>query len=578
MNILNIWKYISNRRKRQIYFLFLIMNIAAFSELVTLFSLNNFLEFITDKNKIIDNIYINKILFTLNVSSPNQTIIISTILFITCLIFMVLVKITLSFSRYYVTARIGTDLSSKIYVNNLYQEYIFHTITNSSDFIASNTVHVEKTTSAINNMLELISSIIISFTILISLLLINFNIGISSMFVFGSFYILISKLVSNKLVNNSKVITKNTNSQVKLIQESINSIREIIIYRSQEFFIKKHYPIDLKMRGKHANNKFLEETPRSLMEAIGIIIMVLTALILSLRDTEVNTLIPLLGVFALGAQRLLPALQRTYACWSALKSRSKNINEVLKILSLKRGQRVKESIFKSQINNKSKLIFKDSIIIEDVSFKYTKDSEFILNNINLKIEKGDKIAVIGSSGSGKSTLIDIILGILTPTKGRLLFDNTELKLNTIMYDLISHIPQQIYLTDQSFIENIAFGMPLDQIDHERIKYAAKIAKIDKYIESKSLGYNTLVGEGGILLSGGQCQRIAIARAIYRDPQILIIDEGTSALDPVLENDLLNSINNFKEDLTIISISHKQNISDFYKRIVKVENGTILELT
>ena len=237
--------------------------------------------------------------------------------------------------------------------------------------------------------------------------------------------------------------------------------------------------------------------------------------------------IPLLGALALGAQRLLPALQQVYHNWSSLKSCIADLAGVLAMLN---------QPLPSQVSVSEPLPMRKGIRLQGVHFRYGVEQPEVLQGLDLEIHRGERIGLIGSTGSGKSTMVDLLMGLLTPTAGKVLVDGTDLHDPAQPQRLaawraaIAHVPQSIYLADSSIAENIAFGVPRQQIDLARVKQAAAQAQIASFIEGSSEGYQSFVGERGIRLSGGQRQRIGIARALYKQARVLVFDEATSALD------------------------------------------------
>ena len=322
-----------------------------------------------------------------------------------------------------------------------------------------------------------------------------------------------------------------------------------------------------------AQGNYLASFPRFAIEALGLLIIALLAYILTEKNNSSIEVIPLLGTLALGAQRLLPALQTAYGAWAGINAYEESINSVLGMLD----QQIKSS---EKIQVLNRFNFTNSIEFKNVNYKYPNENKLALENISFKIKAGERIGIIGSTGSGKSTLLDLIMGLLQPKDGHILIDNLDL------YDLnnpsllgkwrasIAHVPQTIYLADSSFEENIAFGIPSNQIDKLSILNAAKQAQIFSYIEGSQNGFNTFVGERGIRLSGGQRQRIGIARALYKKTNILIFDEATSALDTQTEEIVMNSIEKLSRDITIIMIAHRLTTVKNCDRVIKLENGKI----
>jgi ATP-binding cassette subfamily B protein len=313
--------------------------------------------------------------------------------------------------------------------------------------------------------------------------------------------------------------------------------------------------------------------PRYLLESIGLIIITIIAYLISHNNIEPSLEITILGTFALGAQRLLPAFQQIYSSWAGMGAQIYSARNVLDLLD--QNAETEEDNFKNFEFNKS-----FEIKCEAVSFQYKKTVKETLSNINFSIKPGERIGIIGKTGGGKSTLLDLIMGLLKPSSGRLLVNNIDVNLKYNKNFLksyqsqISHVPQNIFLSDSSIIENIAFGVPNSEIIMTKVKKAAREAMADEFIENLPEGYNTKVGERGIRLSGGQRQRIAIARALYKDSRIIFFDEATSALDEKTERDLINSIYSLKKDITLVMISHRLSTLSYCEKIVEIKNKKI----
>ncbi|NTV91153.1 MAG: ABC transporter ATP-binding protein, partial [Clostridiales bacterium] len=276
---------------------------------------------------------------------------------------------------------------------------------------------------------------------------------------------------------------------------------------------------------------------------------------------------------ALGSQRMLPALQQLYGGWSSLQGNSVSMEEVLDLLD----QPVQEINVEEQ---QKALPFERLLALRKLSFRYTPDAPEVLREIDLEIPKGSRIGFIGTTGSGKSTLLDIVMGLLEPTSGAVEVDGTPVILNNrrSWQKHIAHVPQTIFLSDASLEENIALGVPKNKIDKERVRQAARQAQIADIIESWPKQYETVVGERGVRLSGGQRQRIGIARALYKQADVIIFDEATSALDNQTEAAVMQAIEDLHEGLTVLIIAHRLTTLRACDTVVELENGSIKTTT
>jgi len=287
----------------------------------------------------------------------------------------------------------------------------------------------------------------------------------------------------------------------------------------------------------------------------------------------VSVAIPILGALALGAQRMLPMLQQVYGAWTNIRGGKILLVETIKLLEQPLPPYVNDP-------NNLPLIFKEKIDLRNIFFKYSLSSEWILSNLNLTIYKGTRVGFIGKTGSGKSTLLDIVMGLLEPNKGALEIDGKRItNINRRGWqNHIAHVPQSIYLADSSIMENIAFGIEKSEIDFPRVITAAKQAQIDDDISTWPDKYETHVGERGIRLSGGQRQRIGIARALYRQANVIIFDEATSSLDADTEQAVMQAIDGLSSDLTILIIAHRLSTIRNCDQVVDLTNHEFLPNT
>lgn len=467
------------------------------------------------------------------------------------------------------TAQIGSDLSCEAYRRTLYQPYEVHARRNSADVIKGTTTEITFTVRAITALLQMSTSAAVAIGLICGLVVFNWRLALIAISVFGSAYLVLAVTVRRELQLNSKLISNAARQQIKALQEGLGAIREVILNSNQETYIEIYRKADLPQRRLQAQNLYLSLYPRYAMEALGLI--GIAAISGSLAVGDKNSEIPFLGFLALCAQRLLPALQQVYSEWSALKGLNANIAAVASMLDQPLPRMTAKPHKLEEIN---------TIRLEGVHYRYASDMPEVLKGLSLVIKRGERIGLIGSTGSGKSTTIDILMGLLTPSSGRVLVDGVDINspqkpgfINSWRAS-IAHVPQNIYLADCSITENIAFGVPANQIDFERVKQAARKAQIDRFIESSSGSYESTVGEKGIRLSGGQRQRIAIARALYKGASILILDEATSALDNQTETAVMEEIKSLEGGLTIISVAHRLSSLKGYDRILEIKGGIL----
>jgi len=545
------------------------MVMASLSEIVSVGAVLPFLGVLTAPEQVYEHVLIQPLIYFFELTEPNQLILPLTVLFIVAALFAGGVRLVLLYVMTRLSYATGADISIEIYRRTLYQNYSVHVKRNSSEVI--NGV-ISKTNIVIggvlNPILMLISSIILLIGIVGVLFIINIQVALTIFVGFGLLYMLVIRYTRMQLKENGQIIASHSTQMIKSIQEGLGGIRDVLIDGSQEFYCNLYKNADLPFRRASGNNLFISSSPRYVMEAIGMVLIAVIAYFMVGQEKAMITVIPVLGALALGAQRLLPVLQQAYSAYSVIKGAKSSFDDVMGLLD----QPLPAYIDNGQIDV---LPFKKYIMIKGVSFRYADDSPWVLENINLKFFKGERVGFIGATGSGKSTLLDVVMGLLDPSEGGLKVDGqiitSENKRSWQAH--IAHVPQSIYLSDGSIEENIAFGVPADEINQERVEEAAKQAQIAELIKDWKGGYRTFIGEHGVRLSGGQRQRIGIARALYRQADVLIFDEATSALDKETEEAVMKSIECLGKDLTILIIAHRLSTLKGCDRIVRVcKNG------
>ena len=572
--ISGIWRHISKRRKMQIGLLFILMLCSGIAEIFSLAAVVPFLSILSDP-KYVWSLPITQVFVkSLKLQNQNDLLFFITVIFIFAAITAAAIRLMNLWTNCRIASLIGSDISCKAYQKTLYQKYKFHLNRNTSSVVAATTTEINLTVATIDYFLQLITAFVIVISIVSALIIINPQVAFVSCFVFGFAYLVISKLVRKRLNLNSKIVAYGINEQLKILQEGLGAIREILLDSNQKTYLDIYRNADRPRRRKQAESQFLAVFPRYTLEALGLLIIAILSLFLKSQGTDSYFILPTLGTLALGAQRLLPSLQQLYAAWAGIKSNSAAVLQVVEILDLPIPRSESQTI-------KSPLKFEHKILINDVSFSYSNSPPYILNSINLEIYPGDRIGIIGKTGGGKSTIIDLIMGLLEPTKGKILVDDKNI--HDLNYPerlarwraAIAHVPQSIYLADRTIAENIAFGFFGNNIDMNLVKSCAKQSQIEEFIENSKDGYNTFVGERGIRLSGGQRQRIGIARALYKKSKILILDEATSALDTSTENAVVNAIRSLNSDITIIMIAHRETTLEQCNKIIKIAEGKII---
>ena len=547
-----LWKHLTKRRKKQFWLLLILMISAAIMEIISIGAVVPFLGALTSPEQIYQHQLTQPLIQILEIEDSSQLLLPLTITFVIATLIAATVRLLLLYVSTRLSYATGADLSIDIYRRTLYQDYLIHTSRNSSEIINS---IITKTSVVISQilapLLTLVSSIIIMLGIISIIFTINAQVALITFSIFAFLYWIITFFTKKYLQKNSQLIANKSTQMVKSLQEGLGGIRDVLIDGTQEFYCKLYQDADLSLRRASGDNIFIGQSPRYLMEGIGMVLIATIAYSLTLEEGGVVVAIPVLGALAVSAQKLLPALQQTYHSYSSIKGAESSFTDVLNLLN----QPLPRNTAKGLIGPIS---FEQEIIFKNLSFRHAKDEPWILKDLNLTLKKGETVGFIGVTGCGKSTLLDVLMGLLTPTTGELLIDGVPItQQNREAWQAhISHVPQSIYLSDSTIQKNIAFSIKTEKIKHHKVVQVAQQAQIAEVIDGLKDKYQTFVGERGIQLSGGQRQRIGIARALYKDSDVLIFDEATSALDSQTEKIIMQQVSQLKDEQTVFIIAHR----------------------
>ena len=547
-----LWRHLRRRRQKQFVAILGLMMISTIAEVVSLGAVLPFLTVLTVPEKVFTYPMVAELAQSWGVSSADQLVLPLTIAFSVAALFAGAIRMLLLWANTRVAYATASDLSIEVYRRTLYQPYRVHLARNSSQVISSVAYKVNDVAFGILQCVPtLISSLVLLVAILCTLLVINPVVAAVAALGFGSSYGAITFLSRRKLRRNSLRITYEQTQIIKALQEGLGSIRDVLLDGTQEVFCDIYRRAEIPLRKAQGHNIFISVSPRYAMEALGMMLIAALAYHLSQQADGVAAALPVLGALALGAQRMLPALQQIYGSWTSILGSQASLAEILELLDQPMPVHTSQPGFQP-------IKFRNSIEFRSVNFCYASDDHTVLDDLNITIYKGARVGIVGSTGSGKSTFLDLLMGLIEPTHGEILIDGlpmTEMRKQS-WQRTVAHVPQSIYLTDTSVAENIAFGVPLADIDMKRVHQAAKQAQISKFIESRSNGYMSILGERGVCLSGGQRQRIGIARVLYKKASVLVFDEATSALDNETEREVMNAIQQLNGNLTIIIIAHR----------------------
>jgi len=571
--LLRLWQHMSLRRRRQFILLLLLMIVTSVAEIISIGSVIPFLGALTSPENFFTNPMAQPLISFLKIENANQLIAPLTIVFCLSAVLSGGVRLILLMFTTRLSFATGSDLGIEIYQRTLYQPYKVHVSRNSSEIIngISNKANAI-IYSVILPALTLISASIMLLAILITLIYVDPTISFFTILIFGSIYIALSKYTRNNKIKNSQVIAKQSTQIIKSLQEGLGGIRDVLIDGSQHVYCELFRRANAPLRDAQANNQVISQSPRFIMEALGMVLIAGLAFYLFKQTDGALKAIPVLGVLALGAQKMLPIMQQSYQAWSSIQGSYASLEDTLLLI---------EQPLPFDFYNKEliQINFNRNIKFDKVNFRYKTGSQNVLQRLTLSIFKGERVGIVGATGSGKSTVIDILMGLLEPSSGTLKVDGKAItKKNVRSWQRrIAHVPQAIFLSDTTIAENIAFGVDREDINFDRVRDAAHKAQLQDVIDKLPNQYNTLVGERGVRLSGGQRQRIGIARALYKNADILVFDEATSALDNKTEESVMKSIESLGKEITVIMIAHRITTLKKCTKIIELADGKIVNV-
>lgn len=368
---------------------------------------------------------------------------------------------------------------------------------------------------------------------------------------------------------------------IKSLNQGIGGIKDARVLNREVEFIEKFRYAAFRASTLMRAKEFISKIPMPIVETMAVAGMMLIALIMVFQGREIATIIPVLALFGMAIVRLMPALQQITHTITKLRY---NIVAIDPIYSDMHQLAEYRKTFLADRKKQEAVKLEQAIEADNIRYRYPESDEWALDGVSFSIKKGQSVAFTGPSGAGKTTIVDVLLGLLEPVEGKILLDGKNIQDQISAWQRnIGYIPQFIYLSDETLRSNIAFGVSDKEIDDKKIWEALRLANLDEFVEKLPKGLDTIIGERGVRLSGGQRQRVGIARALYHDPQVLVMDEATSALDNSTEKQIISAIEQLRGDRTIITIAHRLTTVMncdviYYMRDGKIESqGTYDEL-
>lgn len=555
--IKKILKLLTKRERKRLYLLFGAMIISGFIEVVGIASILPFLSLVTNTSLIDDNRFLNWFYVNLNFQSSNRFLIFVGAMVLLFLIISNILIILTNWGLYRFSWMRNYTLSKRLLNKYLHQPYLFFLNQNTSNLGKNILSEVQEAViGVIIPLIQIFSRSIVALFIFIMLLIVEPMLALSMIVVLGGAYVFIYRIVKKKLHDIGNRRFKTNAERFIAVNECFGGIKQIKLLGCEGVFAKRFSKPSSDYAKHNATNQIIATVPRYIMEvfAFGSIIILILYLLATAKGFE--EILPLIGVFAFGAYRIMPSLQNIFVSFTKIRFFTPALNVLYEDIHSLKNKNYTLSSDKKKIKP---LIINKNLRLKEITFKYPGSNVPVISNLNLKINTNTSVAFVGKTGAGKTTLADIILGLLRPNSGKIIIDDVEITYENLhrWQRNLGYIPQEIYLQDDTVLRNIAFGVPDENIDVNNVENVAKIANIHDFIVKELPNkYNTKIGERGVRLSGGQRQRIGIARALYHNPEVLVLDEATSSLDGATEKAVFKAINNVAKIKTLIIIAHR----------------------
>ena len=581
-NLKKIWYFLPKKLHLNFYLTIGAALILSIAEMLSIATILPFLSLLSDQSIIYHNYYLSMLYSSslrIGISSEKEFILIIGLFLILMITFSTLLKVLSQYMTNNFIEETRASISSLVLNKYLNQNYEFFLSNNSSDLVKTCILEIDQFSA--NLLRPLFTSLIYSFVfilIFMLLLIVEPKLSLITTFLFGLLYILFFQVIKKRIKKIGETVVISNRNRLVSVNETLGDVKLVKLKGNEEQLYKEYFNHAIQLSKSSARHMTLSQVPNAAIEFFafgGLILTIVIALKFSLNDGQgiLVEYLPILGLYTFAAYKLIPALRNIFAG----------------AVSLKYGERLTENIVKAinltdtevtlRDNNQQTYRFLDKIVFDTVSYTYPYSNTIAARDIKFEIEKGSATAFVGTTGSGKSTIINLMLGLILPGGGNIKIDGRLLQ-NSVLSGwkkVVGYVPQDPHFMDATIIQNIIRGATEDDVNLDKIKKIAQLTCIDEFVLNLEHGYDTVIGENAKRLSGGQKQRLAIARALYQEPEVLILDEATSAIDNLTEYKLLeNLINETSDKITLVLVTHRlQNLSKF-SQIIMCENGQILE--
>lgn len=560
-----------SRTRLQFVFLFGLMLVTAILETVGIGLIMPFIAVMTDPGIIDTNIWLRKAKEFFGTEKPTDFLILMSVGLV---IFYTFKNICLGLSTYLQLRFVFSKrslLGERLLRSYLFRPYTFHLERNTAELLRNISVETIRVFNFVQSLLKMCSEICVFGSIVLMLMWINPIIVICSVGVLGVVSGMFYKSVSSYLKMLGQKVQSSLKHVSQAVLEGLGAIKEVKVFGREYYFSNKFY--FNMMDNARANWRYstINSIPRLSLEVIAVGSVILIILIFQMQDREIKSLLPTLSLFAMATIRSMPSLSQIVVNLQNIRFDSAAVDVIYE------DMRNHQSRSQSKELQGQSLVFKRALMVRDMSYGYPNSKAKALDTISLEIIKGQVVAFAGTSGAGKTTLANLILGLLTPSEGSICADDKNIFQHLPAWQRsIGYVPQTIYLLDATIRENIAFGLEDKDIDDQKVWNALRVAHLESFVNRLPDGLNTIIGENGVRLSGGQRQRLGIARALYHEPEVLILDEATSSLDCETEREVSEAIESISGRKTIIIIAHRLSTIQKCDRIYYMKSGTIAD--
>lgn len=575
--LIDLFNSLTPIQRRQLYVLQILVVLMALCEIAGAASIGAFMAVISDATLIQRNEFLSQVYALSGAKDFLEFTVSAGMVVAFILISVASVSIIATRSLTFYGIKIGTEIGGQLYRYYMHQPWLFHASGSSAQLTKQIATEADRVSGVIiTPLMQLNAKLALAMFMSLAIVIFNPTIAITGLAVFALSYLTIYKLVRSKLARNGPAISETSIQRFKLMSEGFGGIKDVLLLGRQQDFVQRFNSTSDRYARSVSSNQFLVLMPRYIIEAIAYVAFIILVLyLIKSGGGNTSSVLPVLAVYAVAGFKLMPAFQQIYSNVAQIRGNLSAFESIKRDLLASRACPV---INLNEGTTDTKMEVKHSIELLNIDFSYPEKAAPVLHELNMTIGAKQLVGLVGKSGAGKTTAVDLILGLIRPGHGSLVVDGVAITSENLRpwQNTLGYVSQSIFLSDASITENIAFGLPRDRINIERVYEVAKLAHLDEFIKQLPEGLDTRVGERGVQLSGGQRQRIGIARSLYHDAEVLIFDEATSALDGITEKLIMDAIHDFAGSKTLILIAHRLQTVKQCDVIFFMDHGRVID--